>query len=84
MDFYPTSSSLQHIVGYGSNSVVLAHHPYTPEIHYYVPAAPVRNTTVTRSYQVIPQVSSSTQTNNPVVRKSQIHSKNVFFVTRII
>lgn len=77
MDFYPSSSNHSQLIGYGSHSAVLAHQHYPQEVQYYIAPAPVRNTAITRSYHVIPQVSSSTQTHtqNPVVRKSQIDSK---------
>lgn len=80
MDHYCTSTGHDRIVGYGSRSDVLMHNPYAQEIRYYVSAPPpppplVRTQTVVRSFQVVPQVTASTQTNPPVLLKSQaVHS----------
>lgn len=54
MDIYTNSSGgLQHVVGYGSHSVVLSHHPTSNHCHYHtVSSQPL--TKSTSAYQLVP------------------------------
>ena len=52
MDVYANSSGLQNIVGYGSHSVVVSHHPNN--YYHYHPVSTQPLTKSTSAYQLVP------------------------------
>ena len=75
MDVHSSSNGLHHVVGYGSNSVVIAHsnnnnqHHHNDYNNYYVP--PLRSLPKATSYQFLPVVNLVPTIINVPVQQSK-------------
>lgn len=75
MDVYTNSSGLQHVVGYGPHSVVVAHHNHGSGGHHHhhhsLPPRPVQK--ATSSYQLVSLVPVAPTTIYVPVEAQQKH-----------